>query len=179
MYAGSERAFTVGEEHVDALLDQALHRLGHAAEADGGARAVQHVEGPHVGACRLERGNQAGLGRLRLPRRVGGHDGDAAALEGARRDEVFGQRPQIALQGGRGGEQAPATPLHVLLRQGLVGDQGGIVLLGDAELGGPLEARRVQQHDGLVVLGGLDAGGIAQRVDVGAADTQRGDLYQP
>ena len=58
-------------------------------------------------------------------------------------------------------------------------DVDGIVLLGDAELGGSREGRGVHHDDAVVVLGGLDAGGVAQRVDVHTAGAQRRHLDQP
>ena len=138
-----------------------LHGLLHADHAEAAALAADLVEHGHLDAVCLQDVDQSRLDRLEVARRVGRDDADRPAVQIALLDEVQRQPGQLVLGGGIQRDQSVLAAPHELRRHGAPRYESGLVSVHDAQGARAGEAAGAQHDHRVVILGRLDAGGVA------------------
>ncbi|MEM7141162.1 MAG: hypothetical protein AAF548_09020 [Actinomycetota bacterium] len=138
---------------------------GNAARAQRAALAVDHVE-DDVEAGVAQGVDETFLDRFGLTRCVGRCGSERLAIESAGLDEVVGHEPQALLERHAQRDESVLAAFHEFLGLTLRRNEGGLLLLDDAEVGRTLEAGAVHDDDRVVVLGHGEAGLVARGLDI-------------
>ena len=170
--------------HVEEMGDVSVAHVGHGIDdtigADRASVAPDHVV-DNLDTGRLQRRDERLLNGLGLTGRIGGRDThDAVGGEHARVEEP-GDCELEALRVGVGEtHQSALTAIHEVLRLALGRNEDRLLRLDDAHRCGALETRTVEDHDGVQILGGLEAGlvalGLHGRAEQGDLDRLQHDL---